>query len=224
MKKYGVIHKVSTAYHPQTNGQAEVSNREFKWILEKGVNPQQKDWSSRLGDALWAYRTAYKTPIGMSPFRIIFGKPCHLPVEIKHRAYWAVKNCNPDLKGARMEHKLQLEELECLRIEAYENSQFYKEKAKTFHDQNIRSKSFKIGDEVLVYNSRLQLMPGKLRSRWDGPFKVVDVKPYGVVEVIPPINGIKFKINGHRVKLYHTRPKNAKELDIFLLGEVSSDQ
>ncbi|XP_016168357.1 uncharacterized protein LOC107610890 [Arachis ipaensis] len=120
-----------------------------------------------------------------------------------------------------MERKLQLEELKCLRLEAYENAQFYKEKAKAFYDQNVRRKSFKVGDEVLVYNSRLRLMPEKLRSRWDEPFKVVDVKPYQVVEVIHPINGVKFKINGHRVKLYHTQPKNAKELEIFLLGEVS---
>lgn len=82
MKKYGVIHKVATAYHPQTNGQAEVSNREIKRILEKMVGPNRKDWSSRLGDALWAYRIAYKTPIGMSPFRIVYGKACHLLVEI----------------------------------------------------------------------------------------------------------------------------------------------
>ncbi|XP_016164863.1 uncharacterized protein LOC107607413 [Arachis ipaensis] len=152
IKNYGVIHKVFTVYPPQTNGQAEVSNREIKRILEKVVNPQRKDWSSRLGDALWAYRTAYKTPIGMSPFRIVFGKPCYLPVEIQHRVYWAVKNCNPDLKGAGMERKLQLEELECLRLKAYENAQFYKEKAKAFHYQNIRRKNFKICDKVLMYN------------------------------------------------------------------------
>ncbi|XP_025702866.1 uncharacterized protein [Arachis hypogaea] len=152
MKKYGVVHKVSIAYHSQTNGQAEVSNMEIKRILEKVVIPQRKDWSSRLGDALWAYRTSYKRPIGMSPFCIIFGKPCHLPVEIQHRAYWTVKNCNLDLKGEGMERKLQLDELECLRLEAYENAQFYKEKAKAFHDQNIRRKNFKIGDEVPVYN------------------------------------------------------------------------
>ncbi|XP_025652552.1 uncharacterized protein [Arachis hypogaea] len=91
LKRYGILHKVSTAYHPQTNGQAEVSNREIKQILEKVVNPQRKDWSSRLGDALWAYRTAYKTPLGMSPFRIVYGKACHLPVEIEHKTYWAVK-------------------------------------------------------------------------------------------------------------------------------------
>ncbi|XP_072076665.1 uncharacterized protein [Arachis hypogaea] len=119
-----------------------------------------------------------------------------------------------------MERKLQLEELECLRLETYENSKFYKKKAKTFHEQNIRRKSFKIGDEVMVYNSRLRLMPGMLRSRWDGPFKVVDVKPYGVVEVVHPINGTTFKNNSHRVKPYHTQPKHAMELEIFLLGEV----
>ncbi|XP_025678351.1 uncharacterized protein [Arachis hypogaea] len=106
-----------------------------------------------------------------------------------------------------MERKLQLDELKCLRLEAYENAQFYKEKTKAFHDQNIRRKNFKISDEVLVYNSRLRSMPGKLRSRWDGPFRVVDVKPYGVVEVIHPTHGVKFKVNGHRVKLYHAQPK-----------------
>ncbi|XP_016164727.1 uncharacterized protein LOC107607269 [Arachis ipaensis] len=97
MKKYGIIHKVATAYHPQTNGQAEVSNREIKCILEKIVKPHKKDWSSKLGDALWAYQTAYKTPIGMIPFRLVYKKACHLLVEIEHKAYWAVKNATPDL-------------------------------------------------------------------------------------------------------------------------------
>nr|KYP31632.1 Transposon Ty3-I Gag-Pol polyprotein [Cajanus cajan] len=87
LKKYGVVHIISTPYHPQTNGQAEISNREIKRILEKIIQPNRKDWSNRLDDALWAYRTAYKAPIGMSPYRVVFGKVCHLPIEIEHRAY-----------------------------------------------------------------------------------------------------------------------------------------
>ncbi|XP_057734213.1 uncharacterized protein LOC130949545 [Arachis stenosperma] len=170
-KKYGIIHNVATAYHPQTNGQAEVSNRKIKRILEKVVKPHRKNWSSKLGDMLWAYRTVYKMPIGMSPFRLVYEKACHLPVEKEHNGYWAVKECYTGF-GVGVERKLQLVELECLRLEAYENSRPYKEKMKAVHDRHIRRREFKEGELVLLYNSRLRLMPGKLRSRWEGPYRV----------------------------------------------------
>ena len=96
LQKYGVRHRTSLAYYSQSNGKAEVSNREIKSIMEKTVNSSRKDWSKKIEDALWAYRTAFKTPLGMSPFRIVYIKACHLPVELEHRAYWATRQLNMD--------------------------------------------------------------------------------------------------------------------------------
>nr|GFB00040.1 reverse transcriptase domain-containing protein [Tanacetum cinerariifolium] len=120
--QYGVTHRLSTAYHPQTRGQVEVTNRGLKRILERTVGENRPLWSDKLEDALWAFRTAFKTPVGCTPYRLVYGKACHLPLELEHKAFWALKHANFDLKTGGDHRKLQLNELSELRDQAYENS------------------------------------------------------------------------------------------------------
>jgi len=188
LKRYSIIHRLVTPYHPQTSGQVEVSNRQIKQILEKTVGKNRKDWLDKLIDALWAYRTAYKTPSGMSPYKFVFGQPCHLFVDLEHRAWWAIRTLNYDLSAAGEQRKLNLNELEEIRRKAYENARLSKERAKIFHDRQINRKDFSPGQKVLLYDFRLHLLPGKLRSRWTGPFVVVRVFPHGAVEIKDPTN------------------------------------
>ncbi|GJT62574.1 reverse transcriptase domain-containing protein [Tanacetum coccineum] len=138
MKRYGVNHRFSTSYHPQTSGQVENTNRALKRILEKTVKDNLAVWSRKLDDALWAFHTAYKTPNGTTPYKLKYGKNCHLPFEIEHRAYWALKNCNPDLIDADEKRMFQLHELDELRHQAYENSRLYKARTKVWHDRKLR--------------------------------------------------------------------------------------
>ncbi|GJU85953.1 reverse transcriptase domain-containing protein [Tanacetum coccineum] len=201
MLKYGVTHRLSTAYHPQTSGQVEVSNRGLKRILERTVGENRASWSDKLDDALWAFRTAYKTPIGCTPYKLVYGKACHLPVELEHKAYWALKHTNFDIKTAGDHRKVQLNELNELRDHAYENSLIYKEKTKRIHDSKIKNRVFNVGDRVLLFNSRLKIFSGKLKTRWSGPFTVTQVFPYGTVE-LSQNSRPNFKVNGHRLKHY----------------------
>nr|GFD39255.1 reverse transcriptase domain-containing protein [Tanacetum cinerariifolium] len=130
MIKYRVTHRLATAYHPQTSGQVEVSNRGLKRILERMVRENRASWSDKLDDALWAFRTAYKTLMGCTPYKLVYGKSCHLPIELEHRAYWALKHVNFNFKTTGDHRKLQLNELSEFRDQAYENSVIYKEKTK----------------------------------------------------------------------------------------------
>ena len=157
LKKYGVHHRITTPYHPQANGQVEVSNREVKNILKKIIRTDRRDWASKLPNALWAYRIAFKTPIEMSPFRLIYGKPCHLPVELEHRAYWAIKKLNLCLDQTGKERLLQLQELQELHKESYQNAKIYKAKKKPFMKSILVGKLFIIMTRysfiILILNS-----------------------------------------------------------------------
>ncbi|GKD95141.1 reverse transcriptase domain-containing protein, partial [Tanacetum coccineum] len=134
MLKYGVTHRLSTTYHPQISGQVEVSNHGLKRILERTVGEHRASWSDKLDDALWAFRTAFKTPIGCTPYKLVYEKACHLPIELEHKAYWALKHCNFDLKTA--------------------------EKTKKIHDSKIKNRVFNVGDRVLLFDSRLKIFSG----------------------------------------------------------------
>nr|GFA29447.1 reverse transcriptase domain-containing protein [Tanacetum cinerariifolium] len=175
MEKYGVTHQLSTTYHPQMSGQVEVTNRGLKRILERMVGENRASWSDKLEAALWAFRTTFKTSIGCTPYRLVYGKACHLPLELEHKAYWVLKHINFDHKTAGDHRKLQLNELNELRDQAYENSLIYKERTKKLHDDKIKNRIFNVGDQVLLLNSRLKIFS----------------------------DGCNFKVNCHRLKHYH---------------------
>nr|GEU49158.1 reverse transcriptase domain-containing protein [Tanacetum cinerariifolium] len=146
-------------------------------------------------------KTAYKTPIGCTPYKLVYGKSCHLPIKLEHKAYWALKHANLDLKTTGDHRKLQLNKLNELCNQAYENSLIYKEKTKKIHDYKVKNRVFNIGNRFLLVNSHLKIFSGKLKTRWTRPFTIAHVFPYGTIE-LSQADGPNFKMNGHRLKHY----------------------
>jgi hypothetical protein len=182
LTEVGVHHRIATPYHPQMSGQVETLNKQIKNILQKTVNQMGRSWRSKLSEALWAYWTAYKMPISMMPYQLVYGKTYHLPVELEHKAFLAIKKWNMDLKAAGTKRKIQITELEEWREKAYHSAKLYKERIKRWHDKRIKIKQFKQGDKILLFNSRIHLFGhGKLQSKWEGPSLVLHIMDHGAV-------------------------------------------
>jgi hypothetical protein len=195
----GVEHQIATPYHPQTSGPVETPNKEIKNILQKTIHEMGRGWKEKLPEALWVYRMAYKTPISMTLYQLVYGKTCHLPVELGYKSHWAIKKSHMDLPINGIIRQMQLGELKEWREKAYHNAKVYKEKTKRWHDKRIKKKSFEPGDKVLLFNSRFKLFGcGKLRSKWDGPFTVLNSASHGAV-TLHDSDENTFKVNGKRL-------------------------
>jgi hypothetical protein len=159
-----------------------LSRLQFKNILQKAVNQMGRSWRSKINEALWAYQMAYKRPIDMTPYQLVYGKTCHLPIELEHKAFWAIKNWNTDLKVAGTKRKIHFAKLEEWREKAYHSAKLYKERTKRWHDKRIKTKQFKLGDKVPLFNSCIHLFGhSKLHSKWEAPYLVLHVVDHGAV-------------------------------------------
>ena len=155
----------------------------------------------------------------MSPYRLVYGKSCYLLVEIEHKAYWATQKINENLNEVGLNRKLRIMELEEIRNEANENAKISKMKMKRLHDNHISRKSLHVVQHVLLYDSRLHVFLGKLKSRWTGPFMVRSISSHGVCDIENLQTGQVFKVNGHHLKAYYKFPPK-KELNVDLTDQL----
>ena len=164
---------------------------------------------------MWAYRTAYKNPMGMSPYKMVYGKTFHLPLDLEHKAFSIVRELNANPKLAGEKRLMNLTSLDEWRSEAYESAKMSKEKVKKWHDRRILKHEFNVGDKVSLFRSRFRFSPGKLLSRWEGPFHIEEVYRSCTIK-INIFEGTKPQVvNGQRLKHYMAGDTINVEVDVI---------
>eukprot|EP00253_Pinus_taeda_P008318 PITA_08318 len=167
-----IKHRTSTPYHPQANGQVEVTNRALEEILTKVVSSSIKDWADRLGEATWTYNTTWKTTTGFTPYELVYGKKALLSIEFEYNTLRMTAQLDLDISRAQKERLLQLNGLDEQRLQALLHSYTVQLQRKIWHDRHLKEKQFQEGDWALLYDSRYKYFKGKLRKRWLGPYTV----------------------------------------------------
>jgi len=227
LNNYHVQHKITTPYHPQANGQVESSNKIIESILTKTIASHRRDWATRLPEALWAYRTTWRSTTGYSPYQLVFGKQPIFPIEFEIQTLRTAQEVGLDLTEAQLNRLQQINELDEIRLSALQNTALIQQQRAKWHDALIKNKVFHEGDWALLYDSRFQDFPGKLQTRWLGPYEIQKVHDNGTLTLITiDGSGYAFKVNGHRVRLYRkplTRESFCQQIrqdtDLEILGE-----
>jgi hypothetical protein len=203
LQKYHIQQRMTTPYHPQANGQVESTNKFIESILTKTVKESRKDWSNRLLEALWAYRTTWRNTTGFSPYELVYEKSVVFPVEFEIKTLRTALSANLDLTDAQTARLQQLNELEEKRLDAIQQTTVIQQQISQWHDKNIKNKQFQKGNWALLYDSRFKEFQGKLRTRWLGPYEVDTIFPNGTVRLLTIDDSrTPLLVNGHRLRLY----------------------
>eukprot|EP00253_Pinus_taeda_P028230 PITA_28230 len=203
VEQYKIKHRKSTPYHPQVNGQAESTNKVIEAILTKTIQLHRKDWVEKLQEALWAYRTTWRSTRGHTPYELVYGKHVLLQIEFHIQTYKTTVQLDLDLSEAQKQRMGQLNELDEIIQEAFQTTSLVQQQISRWHEKYIKERKFHPGDWALLFDSKFKSFQGKFQTHWLGPYEIKNVFDNGAVR-IGTINeeNIPLLVNGYRLRLY----------------------